>query len=235
MTTLLVLEDDEATRTFLADNLLADGFEMLVADCAEDALRLMAAHCPDLAIIDVGLPDGSGLDVVQRVRLADERVDRIDPATPMIVVSGRASELDRLRGLRRGADDFVAKPFSYPELLERVRAVLRRSGPRTPHGQIRVGELAIDPASRTVTLRGRSVELSQKEFTLLRTLAAEPTRVFTKEELLRDIWGFRSIGTTRTLDSHACRLRRKLGADGDLFVCNVWGVGYRLTETAVAA
>jgi DNA-binding response OmpR family regulator len=120
MTTLLVLEDDDATRTFLADNLLADGFEMLVADCAQDALRLLEAHSPDLAIIDVGLPDGSGLDVVQRVRLADERTARIDPATPMIVVSGRSNELDRLRGLRRGADDFVSKPFSYPELLAGV-------------------------------------------------------------------------------------------------------------------
>jgi DNA-binding response OmpR family regulator len=100
---------------------------------------------------------------------------------------------------------------------------------------MRVGELEIDPISRGVKLRGRHIELSQKEYALLRALAAEPTRVFTKEELLRDIWGFRAIGTTRTLDSHACRLRRKLGAEGDLFICNVWGVGYRLCDSAVAA
>jgi DNA-binding response OmpR family regulator len=235
MTTLLVLEDDDATRTFLADNLTADGFDLLVADTAREALRLLETAAPDLAILDVGLPDGSGLDVVGRVRASDGVTCRIDPLLPLIVVSGRAGELDRLRGLRRGADDFVAKPFSYPELLERVRGLLRRSGGRSRIGRLRVGELMIDPVAREVFLRGRRVELSQKEFGLLRALASEPTRVFTKEELLRDVWGYRSIGTTRTLDSHASRLRRKLGEDGDVFVLNVWGVGYRLVDLAVAA
>jgi DNA-binding response OmpR family regulator len=100
-------------------------------------------------------------------------------------------------------------------------------------GRLRVGGLEVDPPSREVTLAGRRIELSQKEFALLRTLASEPTRVFTKEELLRGVWGFRAIGSTRTLDSHACRLRRKLGADGDRFVVNVWGVGYRLIDGPV--
>jgi DNA-binding response OmpR family regulator len=102
-------------------------------------------------------------------------------------------------------------------------------------GRLRVGELEVDPPSRHVTLRGKRVELSQKEFALLRTLASEPTRVFTKEELLRTVWGFRSMGSTRTLDSHACRLRRKLGVDGDTYVVNVWGVGYRLIDGMAAA
>ena len=235
MTTLLVLEDDDATRTFLADNLTADGFEVLVAANAHDALHLLETAGPELAIVDVGLPDGSGRDLVGRVRAADGVTSRLDPALPMIVVSGHASELDRLRALRRGADDFVSKPFSYPELLERVRALLRRSGPRARLGRLRVGELMLDPATREVYLRGRPVELSQKEFGLLRKLASDPMRVFTKEELLRDVWGFRAIGTTRTLDSHACRLRKKLGEDGDLFVHNVWGVGYRLMDLAAVA
>ena len=232
MDTLLVIEDDDATRTFLADNLTADGYELLVAASAHEALRLLESGAPDLAIVDVGLPDASGLDLVRWVREADGVRSRIDPMLPLIVISGRADELDRLRGLRRGADDFVGKPFSYPELLERVRALLRRAAPRLPAGGVRVGELVIDPGARSVKLRRRHIDLSPKEFALLRTLAANPTRVFTKEELLRDVWGFRAIGSTRTLDSHACRLRQKLGADGDHFVVNVWGVGYRLVDAS---
>jgi DNA-binding response OmpR family regulator len=235
MTSLLVLEDDEMTRTFLADNLTADGFELLVAASAQEALRLLETAAPDLAIFDVGLPDGSGLDLIARLRACDGPSTRLDPALPIIVVSGRATEMDRLRGLRRGADDYLVKPFSYPELLERVRALLRRTGERPRLGRLRAGDLTIDPGPREVYLRGRRIELSQKEFALLRKLASDPMRVFTKEELLRDVWGFRSIGTTRTLDSHACRLRRKLGEDGDLYVLNVWGVGYRLMDLAVAA
>ncbi|TML02777.1 MAG: response regulator transcription factor [Actinobacteria bacterium] len=232
--TILVVEDDDATRTFLADNLTADGFALLVADCARDGIRLMETKFPDLALIDVGLPDGNGLDLVRRVRDADGLASRVDPRTPLLVLSGRDSELDRIRGFERGADDYVCKPFSYPELRGRVAALLRRSGQRPRTGRMRVGELMIDPSSREVTVRGSRVELSAKEFALLRTLAAEPTRVFTKDELLRGVWGFRSMGTTRTLDSHACRLRKKLSVNGDQFVMNVWGVGYRLVDGVAA-
>src|SRR5918998_2758967 len=108
--------------------------------------------------------------------------------------------------------------------------MLRRTRDRRGRGRLSVGELELDPAARDVRLRGRRVDLSQKEFALLRALMAEPTRVMTKEELLRDVWGFRSLGTTRTLDSHACRLRHKLARFGDQFVINVWGVGYRLVD-----
>jgi DNA-binding response OmpR family regulator len=228
--TILVVEDDDATRTFLADNLTADGYELLVADCAQDAIRLLETKFPDLALIDVGLPDGSGLDLVQRVRDADGLASRVDPRTPLMVLSGRDGELDRIRGFERGADDYICKPFSYPELRGRVGALLRRSGHRPRAGRLRVGELVVDPTSREVTMRGERVELSSKEFALLRALATEPTRVWTKEELLRGVWGFRTLGTTRTLDSHACRLRQKLGREGDRFVVNVWGVGYRLID-----
>ncbi|HEV2752496.1 MAG TPA: response regulator transcription factor [Solirubrobacteraceae bacterium] len=232
--TLLLVEDDDATRTFLADNLSADGYELLVADCARDATRLLETKFPDLALVDVGLPDGSGFDLVGRVREADGLASRIDPRTPIIVVSGRADELDRIRGFERGCDDYVCKPFSYPELRGRVAALLRRANHRRAHGRLRVGPLEVDPPTREVRLRGRRLELSAKEFALLRALAVEPARVLTKEELLRGVWGFRSMGQTRTLDSHACRLRHKLGADGDRFVVNVWGVGYRLVDGPVA-
>jgi DNA-binding response OmpR family regulator len=228
--TILLVEDDGPTRTFLADNLTADGYELLVADCARDGLRLLETKFPDVALVDLGLPDGSGLDIVRRVRASDGVASRIDPAVPLVVLSGRAGELDRLRGFERGCDDYVCKPFSYPELRARVEALLRRADVRRRPGRLRVGELEIDAASRVVRLRGVPVELSQKEFALVRTLASDPTRVFTKDELLRTIWGFRTLGSTRTLDSHACRLRHKLGRGGDRYVVNVWGVGYRLVD-----
>ena len=233
--TVLVVEDDDATRTFLADNLSADGYELLVAGCARDGLRLLESKFPDLAIVDLGLPDTDGLEIVTRVREADGVATRLDPGTPLLVLSGRAGELDRVRGLERGADDYLIKPFSYPELRARVASLLRRAERRSRGGRVRVGALEVDPPARDVRLHGERVELSQKEFALLRTLSASPTRVFTKEELLRHVWGFRSVGSTRTLDSHACRLRHKLGARGDRFVINVWGVGYRLIDGPVAA
>ena len=233
--TLLVVEDDPVLSTFLADNLTADGFELVLADCLRDALRELEFRGVDLAIVDLGLPDGSGLELLERVREADGLVTRLDPQLPLIVLSARAGEQDRVRGFERGADDFVAKPFSYGELRLRIEAVLRRTHDQRGHGRLRVGELELDPAAREVRLRGRRIDLSQKEFALLRALAAYPTRVLTKEELLRDVWGFRSLGTTRTLDSHACRLRQKLGTEGDRFVVNVWGVGYRLVDGPVVA
>ena len=150
---------------------------------------------------------------------------------PVIMLSGRSSETDRVRGFVRGGDDYVTKPFHYPELAARIAAVLKRSSGRRARGTIVVGDLRIDPLSRKVTLAGRPIELSAKEFALLHTLAADPTRVFTKEELLRDVWGFKLDGR----DAHA-RLAReppaaKAGAAaGRRWIVNVWGVGYRLTD-----
>ncbi|MCW3007699.1 MAG: two component transcriptional regulator, winged helix family [Solirubrobacterales bacterium] len=225
--TVLVVEDDDTTRTFLADNLTADGYELIVAARVRDGLRMLERQYPDIAIVDVGLPDGSGLDLVRAVREADGTATRLDPSTPLLLLSGRADELDRVRGLEKGADDFLCKPFSYPELRARIGALLRRAERRRGATRVRIGELVVDPAARDVRLRGERVVLSQKEFALLRLLASDPGRVFTKLELLRSVWGHESLGTTRTLDSHACRLRTKLGGG---FVVNVWGVGYRLVD-----
>ena len=231
---ILIVEDDVPTRTFLADNLTADGYELLVAATLSDALRTLEYHHVDLAVVDLALPDGSGLELLRKVREAGGPGSRIDARLPLIVVSGRAGEADRVRGFERGADDYVSKPFAYGELRLRVAAVLRRSRERGADGRLRVGELEVDPAARDVRVRGARVTLSQKEFALLRQLATDPTRVWTKAELLRDVWGFRALGATRTLDSHACRLRQKLSARGDRFVINVWGVGYRLVDGEVA-
>lgn len=232
-TTILIVEDDAPTRTFLADNLRADGYAVLAADGARDGLRLLESGTPDLAVVDVGLPDGSGYDVLRRVRTSDGIASRVDPQTPVVVLSGRADDVARVRGFERGADDFVPKPFCYPELRARIEAVLRRADGRRALGRVRIGALQLDPAAREVRLHGELVEMPAKEYALLRALCVDPTRVFTKEELLRTVWGFRSLGVTRTLDTHACRLRRRLRARGDRFIVTVWGVGYRLVDGPV--
>lgn len=230
MATILVVEDDVLTRTFLADNLTADGYDLIEAGTACEGARLLQSAFPDVAIVDLRLPDGDGLELLRLVREADRAAGRIDPDLPLLVLSGRVSELDRLRGFERGCDDYLLKPFSYQELRARIAALLRRTRHRPHLGRLRVGSLEIDPLSRQVWLSGEPVSLSKKEFALLRALASEPTRVFTREELLRGVWGFRTMGATRTLDSHAYRLRQKVNAAGDRFIINVWGVGYRLID-----
>jgi DNA-binding response OmpR family regulator len=227
---LLVVEDDEATCSFLAENLRADGFRVATATGAGEALRAIEVRNPALVLLDLALESGDGLDVLDGVRAADGLASRIDPDLPIMVLTGRRGEADRVRGFARGADDYVVKPFSYGELLGRIRAVLRRGSGRAQRGIVRVGELTIDPTTRRVRLAGEPVYLSNKEFALLQALASDPTRVFTKTELLRDVWGYLSIGTTRTLDAHACRLRKKLARAPRPFVVNVRGVGYKLTE-----
>src|SRR3954470_22264352 len=227
---VLVVEDDAATAAFLADNLRADGFAVWCASAVPEALRALELRQPDLLLLDLGLEDGSGFDVLDRVRAADVSSSRIGSDLPVILLTGRSAEVDRVRGFTRGADDYLCKPFSYPELVARVAAVLRRSAGRRMRGVIRVGELTVDPSTRAVRLAGRELRVSAKEFALLHALAVEPTRVLTKAELLRDVWGYASIGATRTVDAHACRLRKKLG--GPRWVVSVRGVGYRLVDAA---
>jgi DNA-binding response OmpR family regulator len=231
--TILVVEDHRLTRTFLADNLSADGFEPVEAETAGEARRLLAGGSIDLAIIDLGLPDRDGLELLREIRDADRLAGRIDPDLPLLVVSGRTAELDRMRGFERGCDDYVTKPFSYAELRARITALLRRTRGRPGHGRLRVGSLELDPLGRQVWLDGVPVALSKKEFALLRALAAEPARVFPREELLRGVWGFQSLGATRTLDAHAARLRKKLAVGEGRFIVNVWGVGYRLVDGGI--
>ena len=230
--TIMVVEDDDATRDFLADHLAADCYGVVTAASGRQALNLLEVKDCDLVLLDVMLPDASGFELCRRLRAADGIAQRIDPEVPVIMLSGRATETDRIRGFARGADDYVAKPFNYPELAARIAAVLRRARARRERGRLQIGELRIDPAAREVWVGERPVELSAKEFALLHALAADPTRVYTKDELLRDVWGFKLMGSTRTLDSHASRLRRKLTpvAGGRRWVVNVWGVGYRLTD-----
>ena len=227
---ILILEDDEATRAFLADNLAADGFRVAGAAGAAEGLRAIEVRRPALVVLDLTLREGTGLELLDRIRAADGLATRIDPDLPVLVLSGRAGEADRVRSFARGADDHLCKPFLYAELLARIRALLRRSEGRRRRGLLRVGELTVDPHTRVVRLAGRTIRLSAKEFALLHALAEEPTHVYGKHQLLRDVWGYATPGNTRTLDAHACRLRKKLGPSARPWVINVRGVGYRLTE-----
>jgi DNA-binding response OmpR family regulator len=229
-TKVVVVEDDAATAEFLLDNLRADGYRAASATGVAEGLRAIEVRQPDLVLLDLMLDDGNGLELLDRVRSADGLASRLDPDLPVIVLSGRGADTDRVRGFARGCDDYVGKPFSYPELHARMRAVLRRSSDRSRRGVLRVGPLVIDPITRRVRLDGEPIHLSAKEFSLLQALAADPTAVFPKEKLLREVWGYVSIGNTRTLDAHACRLRKKLSRSARPFVLNLRGVGYRLTE-----
>jgi len=226
---LVVCEDDSPTLELLCDHLSADRFAVMPAPSASDALRLCRYNHPDLLLLDLTLPDASGLDVLREIRDADGVTSRFDPGLPVIVLTGRGAEADRVRGLDFGADDYVVKPFAYPELRARIAAVLRRR-PGGREGPCRVGEIVVDTARRKVWVGEREVPLSNKEFGLLRVLATEPSRVFAKRELLEAVWGLRSPARTRTLDSHASRLRRKLDPEHGRFVINAWGYGYRLID-----
>jgi DNA-binding response OmpR family regulator len=225
---VLIVEDHELTRRFLADNLLADGYEPVPTGSLTHARQLIETELPAVAVLDLGLPDGDGLALLTELRRPGSE---LDAELPVLILSGRASELDRVRGLERGADDYLAKPFSYPELRLRLAALLRRTAGRTGIGRVRVRALELDPRSREVWVRGEPIHLSRKEFALLTLMARAPTYTFTRAELLREVWGFQTSEIkTRTLDSHAHRLRIKLSSPTDHYIVNVWGVGYRLVD-----
>lgn len=211
---LLLAEPEASTRGFLERHLRQDGFDVVEA-LDGDAAELLELTRPDVVLA----ADSLAAELRRRA------------ANVPIIVLGRADSdpVDRVRAFDGGCDDYIARPFHYEELLARIRAVLRRVAPPADE-RVVVGDLLIDRAARRVTVGGVPVALAAKEYELLVKLAGEPSRVFTKEQLLREVWGFRSLGRTRTLDSHASRLRRKLAAAGGDFVRNVWGVGYSLTD-----
>jgi DNA-binding response OmpR family regulator len=220
---VLLAEPEEETRGFLERHLRDDGFDVTEAAADREALTLVEQTRPDLVLL-------AELELCRRLREGEPgRTWNCD--IPVIVLAPEdADPVDRVRAFARGADDVVERPFDYDELLARIRAVLRRSAPPPPE-LVDAGEIVVDRRTRRVSVRGQSVALAGREFELAAKLASDPHRVFTKDELLRDVWGFRTLGRTRTLDSHASRLRRKLcrGVE-DRFVVNVWGVGYRLLD-----
>jgi len=212
MTALLLAEPEASVRSFLERQLTSDGFDVLSFESVE---QLPRAAEPDVLL----LGDADALDRC------------IVPDCPVIVL-GDADPAARVRALAR-ADDYLSRPFLYEELVARIHAVLRRRPPRLD--PIDVGGLVIDRAARRVVARGREVVLATKEYALLVKLASDPDRVFTREHLLRDVWGYRTYVPTRTLESHASRVRRKLAAAGlHGWIVNVWGVGYRLRDPSAS-
>ncbi len=225
---ILVVEDDRTLRTTLAFNLTREGYEVQTAVDGEQALGTARGDNLDLILLDVMLPGMSGVEVLRVLR-------REGIATPVIILSAKGDEIDRVVGLQVGADDYVAKPFSRPELLARIEAVLRRgrreladADPNAPEPtELHIGPIRIDRARRTLAVNGTPVHLTTKEFDLLAHLAAHPGRIFTREQLLARIWGYDYDGEARTVDVHVSWLRGKLrSADGHNYFRTVRGVGY---------
>jgi DNA-binding response OmpR family regulator len=226
MSSILLVEADTATAAFLCDQLTADDYAPAVVSSVEGARQSAAELVPGLLLLGEPAEPHGALAL-----LAEVRAGRwpFDPWLPALVLSASVQEIDVLRAFRYGADDVVSKAAGYPELRARIAALLRRSAEHRAGRIVRVAGLEIDTRARSVRLEGEPVALTQREYSLLVHLAADPERVFTKDELLNAVWGHRSFAATRTLDSHACRLREKLARSGDrAWVINVWGVGYAL-------
>ena len=225
MKTILVVEDEPAIARLLRDYLEQAGFAVLVAGDGDAALRTARAAKPDLVVLDLGLPGRDGLDVTRELRRFSD--------TPIIVVTARGEETDRIVGLELGADDYVVKPFSPKEVVARVRAVLRRAEARQEAAPvIRVADVEIDVSRMRVTVGGRMVDLTATEFQLLATLAREPGRVFTRGQLLDAVHGVAFESYERAIDAHVKNLRRKIEPTpgAPRYLQTVYGVGYRFVE-----
>ena len=218
---VLLVEDERSIAESVAATLEGAGFAVVHAGTGAAALASLEATPPDVVLLDLGLPDMDGLDVARRIRESS--------GVPVIIVSARGDELDRVLGLELGADDYVVKPFSQRELLARIRAVLRR-GAAEQHEQaeITVGRLVIDAKRRVVTLDGEVVALTAKEFDLLEYLASEPGVVFRRHDILEHVWDVEWYGTTKTLDAHVASLRKKLGSND--WIVALRGVGFKFVE-----
>ncbi len=225
---ILVVDDESGVRDVLKRYLEREGYSVLLAENGPDALRLIDCERETirLVVLDVMLPGVDGLEIVQRVRG--------DNPVPIIILSARSEEFDRVHGLELGADDYVAKPFSPREIVSRVKAVLRRGASDAPlsgaQKELAIGEITLDPATRTVRIGGSLVELTAKEFDLLHLFMRHPRQVFTRDQLLEQVWGFADYIDSSTVTVHIHRLREKLECDPNKpkRLVTVWGVGYRL-------
>jgi two-component system alkaline phosphatase synthesis response regulator PhoP len=226
MPRILVVDDEPEIVRGLEDNLRFEGYQTFAATDAETALALAAREAPDLVILDLMMPRMSGWDVCRALRARGIDV-------PIIMLTARGEEADRVRGLEQGADDYITKPFSLRELLARVRAVLRRPGARETWEEYAFGDVRVRVRGRQVFKGGRPLTLTRKEFDLLAYLLAHRGEIVTRERLLDEVWGYERFPTTRTVDTHVLRLRRKFEADPDRpqWILTVHGQGYKFRSS----
>jgi DNA-binding response OmpR family regulator len=217
---LLLVEDEEAIAEPLAEGLRREGF---VVECVATGTEALTAAEPDLVLLDVGLPDMDGFSVCRELRSRSN--------VPIIMVTAKGEEVDRVVGLEVGADDYIVKPFGVRELIARIRAVARRTGERvTTQAAVKLGPLELDARSRRVSVEGREVDLTPKEFDLLALLASDPGAVFSRARILEEVWQTTWFGSAKTIDVHVAALRKKLGDPS--WITTVRGVGLRLNVPA---
>lgn len=228
MTTILIVEDERNLSNVIRDRLQEEGYQVLQAFDGPSALEMARDRGPDLVVLDIMLPGLDGLEVCRRLRRHS--------IVPILMLTARAEEIDRVLGLELGADDYLTKPFSMRELQARVRALLRRvemmqpAGAPPPGEVLAIGDLRLDPVAYEASRGGRPLDLTPKEFALLFLLARHPGRVFSRAYLLDEIWGYEAAAYDRTVDTHVYRLRQKLGSESDLArrIVAVRGIGYKL-------
>jgi DNA-binding response OmpR family regulator len=223
VTTILVVDDEPIVRDVVVRYLQRDGYATLESGDGDHARELLERSTPDLVVLDVMLPGADGLELCRWIRARSE--------LPVILLTARGEEADKIVGLELGADDYVTKPFSPRELAARVRTVLRRAQPREPSGErIAFGDVEVDAASRDVRKAGVPVQLTAREFDLLLFLARNPRRVFSRDQLMSRVWGYEAAVDTGTVTVHVRRLREKIESDpsNPRYLETVWGVGYRL-------
>lgn len=228
---ILVIEDEPAIAETIVYALETEGFDVVHLETGGAGLEALKNEGARFVVLDVGLPDMTGFDVCREIRRSSD--------VPLLFLTARESEIDRVVGLEIGADDYVTKPFSVVELMARVKAILRRSelsrrSAAEQKGAIRAGRVTVDPVTRIATVRGDSIELTAKEFDLLHHFVANPGRVFRRLELLDSVWGYGHDGYEHTVNSHINRLRAKIEIDpaNPELIVTVWGVGYKLSATA---
>jgi two-component system response regulator RegX3 len=226
---VLVVEDEEAISEPLGEHLVREGFEPSIASTLEEARGLLQQAPPDLILLDVMLPDGDGRDLCREIRRTSD--------VPIIMLTARGEEVDKIVGLELGADDYVVKPFSAGELVARMRAIMRRGRGTARKGPVTVGPLTLDPAARTVTKRDEPVELAAKEFDLLHLLMTNAGQVCTREQIMDEVWDPHWFGPTKTLDVHVSWLRKKIEDDpsNPRLITTVRGVGFRFASPDEAA